>query len=253
MPGASWCTDDENHHLIRGRSYARDITKGTRRRAPKLAAGLSSPRQSLLPGGVARRAHSRGPGRVRLVSDLPLAHRHGCADAHRAAGDVQPSSPLGRIEDRLPLLPYVGREIVVRWSAAHLDVHDLPLATFHGQPAAPARPCQRRQRPADCLEPRALPPGLRVLQPFDPREQRRRLHDLPRAGQRDAADLEEQHAVHAMVPAMPPRAGESQRPLAQIYSMDWKPVADQPKAGAALARQHGLDVAHLTNCSVCHH
>ncbi len=46
---------------------------------------------------------------------------------------------------------------------------------------------------------------------------------------------------------------ESQRPLAQIYSMDWKPVADQDRVGANLARAHSLDVQHLTNCSVCHH
>ena len=46
---------------------------------------------------------------------------------------------------------------------------------------------------------------------------------------------------------------KSQRPLSQIYSMDWKPASDQKTAGTELAKAHGLDVAHLTNCSVCHH
>ena len=46
---------------------------------------------------------------------------------------------------------------------------------------------------------------------------------------------------------------KTQRPLSQIYSMDWQPGTDQKAAGAELARQHGLDIAHLTNCSVCHH
>ena len=45
----------------------------------------------------------------------------------------------------------------------------------------------------------------------------------------------------------------SQRPLSQIYNMDWQPAPDQARVGAELAKQHGLDVAHLTNCSVCHH
>ena len=45
----------------------------------------------------------------------------------------------------------------------------------------------------------------------------------------------------------------SQRPLSQIYSMDWKPAPDQKVVGAQLAAEHHLDVAHLTNCSVCHH
>ena len=46
---------------------------------------------------------------------------------------------------------------------------------------------------------------------------------------------------------------KSQRPLARIYDMDWKPAADQERVGAGLAKAHGLDTAHLTNCSVCHH
>ena len=45
---------------------------------------------------------------------------------------------------------------------------------------------------------------------------------------------------------------KSQRPLSQIYSMDWKPVPEQERVGKELAEKHGLDVQHLTNCSVCH-
>jgi hypothetical protein len=43
-----------------------------------------------------------------------------------------------------------------------------------------------------------------------------------------------------------------QRPLAQIYSLSWKPGADQQRLGAELAMQHHLETEHLTNCSVCH-
>jgi hypothetical protein len=44
--------------------------------------------------------------------------------------------------------------------------------------------------------------------------------------------------------------GKSLRPLAQIYSVEWKP--DPAANGFALAEEHHLDAAHLTNCSVCH-
>jgi len=43
-----------------------------------------------------------------------------------------------------------------------------------------------------------------------------------------------------------------QRPLAQVYSMNWKPGAHQARLGAELASQHHLETGHLANCSVCH-
>ncbi len=46
---------------------------------------------------------------------------------------------------------------------------------------------------------------------------------------------------------------ENLRPISQIYSMTWKAPANQKEAGAVLAKQYGIEAAHLTNCSVCHH
>jgi hypothetical protein len=45
---------------------------------------------------------------------------------------------------------------------------------------------------------------------------------------------------------------KSQRPDSEIYSMVWKPAADQEQAGMELVQEHHLDTGHLTNCSVCH-
>jgi hypothetical protein len=45
---------------------------------------------------------------------------------------------------------------------------------------------------------------------------------------------------------------KTQRPLTQIFSMDWQPATNQAALGAELSRQHGLDPARLTDCSVCH-
>ncbi|KAB0682978.1 cytochrome c3 family protein [Aureimonas leprariae] len=42
------------------------------------------------------------------------------------------------------------------------------------------------------------------------------------------------------------------RPQATIYDFDWSPLADQESRGRALVAAHGIDVAHLVNCSVCH-
>ena len=66
--------------------------------------------------------------------------------------------------------------------------------------------------------------------------------------------LEEQHPFHAVVSAMPPRAGRSpnvRSPRFTAWTGSLPPIRRPP--GTELAKAHGLDVAHLTNCSVCHH
>jgi hypothetical protein len=46
--------------------------------------------------------------------------------------------------------------------------------------------------------------------------------------------------------------GKGLRPLAQIYSMAWKPSPDQLSNSVAFTEEHHMDPQHLTNCSVCH-
>ncbi|ALN72616.1 cytochrome c3 family protein [Aureimonas sp. AU20] len=42
------------------------------------------------------------------------------------------------------------------------------------------------------------------------------------------------------------------RPQDRIYDFEWTPPADQEARGHALIAEHGIDVKHLTDCSVCH-
>ncbi len=42
------------------------------------------------------------------------------------------------------------------------------------------------------------------------------------------------------------------RPAEEIFSVTWRPPADQAARGKALMRENGIDVAHLVDCSVCH-
>ncbi|GGE07709.1 cytochrome c [Aureimonas endophytica] len=42
------------------------------------------------------------------------------------------------------------------------------------------------------------------------------------------------------------------RPQAAIYDFKWQPPPDQAARGAALVAAHGIDKAHLLDCTVCH-
>ncbi|MBX7258195.1 MAG: cytochrome c family protein [Candidatus Hydrogenedentes bacterium] len=42
------------------------------------------------------------------------------------------------------------------------------------------------------------------------------------------------------------------RPKDQVYSVDWKPGANQLQEGKKLVEEYGVRVEQLTNCSVCH-
>src|SRR6185503_11074548 len=64
------------------------------------------------------------------------------------------------------------------------------------------------------VEPGARSARLRLLRPQHPREQRRRLHDLPRAGRSHAADVAGALAADGVVPRLPSRAG-ALRPAAR--------------------------------------
>ena len=57
----------------------------------------------------------------------------------------------------------------------------------------------------DSVDARPRPARLRLLQPQHPREQGRRLHDLPRPGRSHAADVAGAVAADGMVPRLPPQ------------------------------------------------
>lgn len=44
----------------------------------------------------------------------------------------------------------------------------------------------------------------------------------------------------------------SLRPRAEVFALDWTAPADQSERGHALLAASGIDVKHLTDCSVCH-
>lgn len=43
------------------------------------------------------------------------------------------------------------------------------------------------------------------------------------------------------------------RPLDEVFSVTWRPPADQRERGRELAEIHGIDVTGITNCSACHY
>ena len=57
------------------------------------------------------------------------------------------------------------------------------------------------------VDARPRPARLRLLQPQHPRQQGRRLHDLPRPGRSDAADVAGEVAADGVVPRLPPQSG----------------------------------------------
>ena len=87
-----------------------------------------------------------GPARP-LRRNQPLAVGHAGARRARAADPVQPRAPRRRQRHRLPLLPHVGRGLVVRRHPADQDLHELPLADLLRQPVprAGARQLPHRQ------------------------------------------------------------------------------------------------------------
>jgi hypothetical protein len=42
------------------------------------------------------------------------------------------------------------------------------------------------------------------------------------------------------------------RPVEQIFTMNWEPPSDQATLGPQLVAEYGIEVAQLTDCSICH-
>ena len=101
-------------------------------------------------------------------------------------------------------------------------------------PRAGARELPRRH--ADALDPRARPARLRLLQPQHPREQGRRLHDLPRPRRPDAADAGRRTRCRWSGASTATATRSSYvRPRSEVFTMGYQPagaaVGARPAAG----------------------
>ena len=169
----------------------------------------------------------------------------------RTADSVQPRAPRRRQRHRLPLLPYVGRGLVVRGNSADQDLHELPLADLFQQPVPRAGPRELPHRPSIAVDPRPRPAGFRLLQSQHPRSQRRRLHDVPRPGRSHAADVagDIRCRWNGASTATATPSATSVRASA-VFRIDYVPPANQLELGERLVAEY--QIQKLTSCSTCH-
>ena len=153
----------------------------------------------------------------------------------QSAGTVQSRTPCRRPRTGLPLLPHLGGESAFRRAAADRNLHDLSFPAMDQRRNAGAgahEPCRGQ---ADPLAARQQAARLRLLRPFDPYRQGRRLHDLPRPDRSNEADPAERAVDHALVPRLPPRSGARRCVRAStVFDPDWKPSGDRSESGRKL-------------------
>ena len=169
----------------------------------------------------------------------------------RAADPVQPRAPRRRQRHRLPLLPHLGRGLVVRRHPADQDVHELPLADLREQPVPRAGARQLPHRQVDPVDARPRSARLRLLQPQHPREQGRRLHHLPRPGRPHAADVagDSRCRWNGASTATATRSATSGR-ARRCSASTTSPPPDQAELGKRLVAEY--QIQKLTSCSTCH-
>ena len=80
------------------------------------------------------------------------------------------------------------------------------------------------ERQADSLGADSQRAGLRLLQPFRPREPRHQLRGMPRADQPDGRSLSRQAVEHDVLPGLPSQPGRQTAPAGQ----DHRPELDGP-------------------------
>src|SRR5271165_1321555 len=105
----------------------REIARG--RGALKRIDATNLPSQRKLPGTGQHywRRRSDRAARVRALGDHPFSVVHRSVRGQAAARALQPPPPRGGAGDRLPVLPHVGRKIIICGYSTHPNVHDLPL------------------------------------------------------------------------------------------------------------------------------
>ena len=182
----------------------------------------------------------------------PLALGHAGPRRARAADPVQPRAPRRRQRHRLPLLPHVGRGLGVRRHSADEDLHELPLADLREQPV-PRAGARELPRPARShrVDARPRPARLRLLRPQHPREQGRRLHDLPRPGRPHAADVAGAVAADGVVPRLPPQPG-ALRAAARSGVQHRLRAAGRISSSSAGGWSPSTRFRSSTSCSTCH-
>ena len=109
-----------------------------------------------------------------------------------------------------------------------------------------------RDGPIDPVDPRPRSARFRLFQSQHPRQQGRRLRDLPRARGPDAADLAGELAADGVVPGLPPPSGEI-RAAARIHHQDGlsagrRPGRDRPQAGEGIQDSGCADADQLLTC-----
>ena len=110
----------------------------------------------------------------------------------------------------------------VRGHPADRDLHDCHSQIWTDSPMLePVRESFRTT--ADRMDARARPAGLRLLRPQHPRQQRRRLRDLPRPRGSDAADVEGSALHMEWCLECHRNPAKHIRPREQIFNMDWPP------------------------------
>ena len=92
-----------------------------------------------------------------------------------------------------------------------------------GVPMLPAGPRQPQGRQAAQVGPAPRPAGFRLLPPRHPRPEGDLVRGVPRAGRRDAADVEGEAADDGMVPGLP-QAPRGARPAqgSEVFNFNWK-------------------------------
>ena len=191
-------------------------------------------------------------------SDRPGAGSGAFALHDRSGDRPHPTGPLlarasyGSARFGLSVLPHGRRAVRLCRIAADRDLHDLPFADLDECSDARAGPRELREGAAHPLAEGPSSAGLRVFRPQRPCRQRRRLHHVSWAGRRDAADVSGGASDHGVVPGLSPEPRKNLRPQSDIFLLDWTAPADQQKRGHELLASYGIDVAHLTDCSVCH-
>ena len=111
--------------------------------------------------------------------------------------------------------------------AADRNLHDLPFPALDQRRDAGAGAREPGREQADPLAARQQAARLRLLRPFHPYRQGRRLHHLPRAHRSDEADAAGRAVDHELVPRLSPRSGQGAPPARGRFrsrlEADWRP------------------------------
>ena len=129
----------------------------------------------------------------------PIQLCHPAADLRRTAAPVQPHAPRHRRRHRLPVLSYVGRDLVVRGNSADQNVHELPLGSVRQRGVSGAGAGKFPRQQAAALGARPRPARFRLFQSQHPHQEGRWVRDMSWARRPDAPDVSAELAPDGVV------------------------------------------------------